>query len=112
MSAPLAINMARGEDITFTCTHQTSQTDSTPVNITAWTIAITIKDQSGNVTITKSGTVTGGAAGTYTWPIAAADTTGIKATVYSIDIWRTDSGSRREMGIGSFTVAPDVIYGS
>lgn len=112
MSAPLAISVAKGEDVLFSCLHQTSQSNTAPVDISTWTIAITIKDQSGNVYLTKSGTVTSGPSGSYVWPLVSADTVSLKSGTYSIDIWRVDSGSRREMGIGSFTVTPDVYFGS
>ncbi len=104
--AQLALTAALGETRTFRGTHQTSSTDTTPINITGFTITVTIKK--GATTITKSGTVTSGTLGTYTWPIAAADTVSLAIGDGAIDIWRTDAGSETLMAIGTFSILADV----
>lgn len=105
-AAPLKLTAYLGEDRLFTCTHQTSSTDTTVKNITGWTITVTIKK--GATTITKSGTVVLGTAGTFTWPLAAADTVSLAVGDGAMDIQRTDSGSVTVMGIGTLSILPEV----
>lgn len=107
--APLAISIGRGQDRTYSCTHQTSGSDATAINITGWTISATAKDDSGTVVLSKAGTVTNGAAGTYTWAVTASDTL-LTPAAYRLDIYRTDSGSRTLMGLGTWTVTSEVKY--
>lgn len=106
LAAQLALTAYLGEDRLFTCTHETSGTDTTVKTITGWTITVTIKK--GATTVTKSGTVTSGTAGTYTFPVASADTVSLGVGVASIDIQRTDSGSVTLMGIGDFSIIQEV----
>lgn len=61
--APLALEVTRGEDRTFAGTHQTSATNTTPVDITGWTLKFTAKDAKGNVKLTKSPSVISGPGG-------------------------------------------------
>lgn len=112
VAAP-ALACIRGEDRTYTLTHQTSATDTTAINITGFTISATISKtpitSGGSAVITKVGTVTNGAAGTYTVALAHADTL-IDPGSYILEIWRTDSGSKTQMALGTLTVGPDVLY--
>ncbi len=108
--APLSITVTRGEARTFNYTHQTSGTDSTPINIAGWTIVFTARDQTNTVVLTKSITVSSGPAGTYTWGVTATDTTR-DPTSYTCDIWRTDSGSETIMGLGTMVISADVRTG-
>jgi hypothetical protein len=112
MSAPLAIQMAKGEDLTFTCTHQQSQTNLAPMDITGWTISINIKDQVGNLALTKAATLTTPTSGQYSWSLVSADTLSLRSGTYTIDIWRIDTGGKRQMGAGQFTIMADVLFGS
>lgn len=105
--AQLALTAALGEDRTFAGTHQTSSTDTTAVNITGWTIVVTVKSPSA-VTVTLSGTVTLGTAGTYTWTITAANTVTLGVGVSRIDVWRTDAGAATLMAIGDFNITQEV----
>ncbi len=104
--AQLTLTAALGEDRTFAGTHQTSSTDDTPIDITGWTITVTIKK--GATTITKSGTVTSGTDGEYSWTLAAADTVSLAVGDGAIDVWRTNAGAATLMGIGTFSILQDV----
>ena len=111
MAATVNFTVGKGEEVTFAGVHETSESDDTPVDISGWTITITVKTRAGVAVFTKTGTVVLGSAGTYTWAVAYADTY-IASGVYDIDIWRTDVGGRREMAIGRFEITKDVLYGS
>lgn len=108
-AANLAITAARGEAVTYTCTHQTSGASTTPIDITGWTIKVTARDESGAVVITKTATITSGPSGTYTFPVTHADTS-IQPKAYALDIQRVDSGSERLMGLGTWTILREVLY--
>jgi hypothetical protein len=105
--AVLALQVTKGEDRVFAGTHQTSGTDTTPINITGWTMKFTVRDANKNILFTKTPSVSVGASGTYTFSVAAADTT-INPDTYPCDLWRTDSGLATVMGIGTLTIQPDV----
>lgn len=105
--ARIALECSRGEARTFAGTHQTSGSDTTAINITGWTISITVRDEGKITMFTKSGTVTSGPAGTYTFAVTATNTT-ISAKPYSIDIWRVDSGSETLMAVGTLTISDEV----
>jgi hypothetical protein len=110
--ADLALTVKKGEAVTFTGTHQVSATDATPVDITGWTIVVTVKSkEDGSIVFTKPATVTNGPTGKYSWSVVHADTN-IRAGLRDVDAWRTDPGAERSMGQGSFTIAQDVLYGS
>lgn len=108
-AAPLNLTIAKGEAVTFTCTHQTSAADTTAIDISGWTIVVTIEDEAGTTLITKAATVTSGPSGTYTFSVSHADTL-VEPAVYPVDIWRTDSGSETLMGYGKFRVTREVLY--
>ncbi len=114
--AQLALTAALGEDRTFAGTHYTSDptiaaTSTVPaatvVNITGWTLVTTIKNPAGT-TVTLSGTVTLGTAGTYTWTVTAANTVTLGVGVSRIDVWRTDAGAATLMAIGDFNITQEV----
>lgn len=105
--ARIQLECARGEARTFAGTHQTSGSDTTAINITGWTLVVTVRDENKAVMFTKSGTIVSGAAGTYTWPVTAANTL-ISPKPYSLDIWRTDAGSETLMAVGTLTVNDEV----
>lgn len=108
-AAPLNLSAAKGEAVTFTCTHEVSGSDPTVVDISGWTITVTAKDDSGTTVLGKSATVTSGPLGTYTFSVSHADML-LEPAVYSVDIWRTDSGSETLMGYGKFRVTREVLY--
>lgn len=109
-SATLDLAVEKGEDIVFTGTHQVSATDATVVDISGWTIVVTVKTADGVLLYTLAGTVVSGAAGTYSWPLTHTQTN-IASKYLQVDIWRTDSGSQREMAKGRLFIGPDVLYG-
>lgn len=104
--APLALTAALGEDRAFTGTHQTSSTDTTAINITGWTLVITIKK--GATTLTISGSVTLGTAGTYAWTLTAANSVALAVGDGAIDVWRTDAGAATLMAVGTISILPEV----
>ena len=108
--ALLNLSTARGEARTYNGTHQVSATDSTPVNITSWTIKVQAKDFNGNVVLDKTATVTSGPSGTYSFAVTHADTATVGPGNYNMDIYRTDSGSETLMCYGAWNVTPDVRY--
>ena len=108
-SAQLSFSCARGEAVTINCTHVTSATDATAINITGWTLKLTARDDNGNIFIDEAGTVISGAAGTYSFTLTHAETMRPRKS-YQFDIWRTDSGSEKIMGLGFFTVTDEVYY--
>jgi len=104
------LTVARGEDRTYVGTHQTSATDATPIDVTNWTIQLTVKtDPSGAPVLSKTATVTNGPAGTYTIAVAHAETL-LDPGTYVMDIWRTNSGMQTLMGYGNLIVLPDLLY--
>lgn len=107
LAAQIAATAYLGETRTFAWTHQTSETDTTAVNITGWTIIVTLKNVS-LTTVTISGTVTLGTAGTYTWIITAANTVTLGVGDCKVDVWRTNSGSETLMAIGTFAIVQEV----
>lgn len=106
--ATLNISVARGSAKTYNFTHQTSGSNTAAVNITGWTITVTVRNADGSLLFTKTASVVSGAAGTYTWSVTKANTN-VTPTSYPMDIWRTDSGSETLMGVGQFTITPEVL---
>ncbi len=107
--ASLNLSAAKGETVTFPFTHQVSAADDTAIDISGWTILMTVKDHAGTVLISKTATVTSGPSGTYTLSLTHADML-LAFNVYPVDLWRTDSGSETLMGYGKFHVTRDVLY--
>jgi hypothetical protein len=107
LAAQIAATAYLGETRTFTWTHQVSETDTTPVNITGWTLTVTLKNVA-LTTVTIAGTVTLGTAGTYSWILTAANTVTLGVGDCKIDVWRTNAGSETLMAIGTFSIATEV----
>ncbi len=107
--ANLDLSAAKGETVTFPFVHQVSAADDTAVDISGWTIVMTVKDDAGTVLLSKSATVTSGPSGTYTISVSHADML-LEFNKYPVDIWRTDSGSETLMGYGKFRVTREVLY--
>jgi hypothetical protein len=101
MATNTALEMAVGEDITL------SLSMSPVVDITAWTITFTVARDVNTPApklLTKSASIVSGPAGTFSVAMLAADTVAIAPCVYHWDAWRTDSGSARRLGYGTFTL--------
>jgi hypothetical protein len=90
----------RGEDVTLNFTM------SPVVDISGWTLVFNIRDErlTGDSLLTASGSVTSGAGGTFSIPLAAADTDNLDPDEYAWDVWRTDSGSAAVLALGTITV--------
>lgn len=106
--ARLNLITAKGEARTYSGTHQTSATDTTPIDITGWTIKVTAKDEGGRVVLNKTATIVNGATGSYQFSVTHADTL-VTPSAYRVDIQRT-SGAETLMGLGTWTVTPEVLY--
>lgn len=109
-AAAIGLRCARGEAVTFPLTHQTSESNTTPKDITGWTIAGTAKDENGNIVFSLAGAVVSGPAGTYTLSVTHAQTL-VEPKSYRLDVWRTDGSSETLMGIGTITIDQNVLYG-
>lgn len=109
MSAVLSFTVAKGEDIVFsgTLVQPPGVFPGGPINITGYTLLVTILTPTGGAFLTKAGTLTTPTAGQFTWPLARVDTLSATAGVYSVDIWRTDTGFQRELGKGTLTITGD-----
>ncbi len=105
--AALTLTVTRGEARTFNGTHQTSATDTTAINITGWTLLVTVRDLLGRVLFSTAATVVSGLSGTYSFAFTAAQTT-LEPASYPCDLWRTDSGSETIMGLGTLQITSDV----
>ena len=100
-------SVTRGEAKTFTGTHQTSATNTTPINLTGWTMVFTARLADNRVLFSKTVSIVVAGSGTYSFSLTASDTT-ITPGNYTADIWRTDSGSETIMCQGILTVNSDV----
>jgi hypothetical protein len=111
MAATNNLTVYKGETVTQPFAHVVEDT-TTPVNITGWTIAFTLRYRATDVAalLTVSGQIVSGPAGTYTVSLTHAQTVGLAAGVYAYDIQRTDVGSEAVMSIGRFTVTQEVLY--
>lgn len=77
-------------------------------NITGWTIQFNVEASGGQI-ITKTATVTSGAAGTFTVALTAADTN-IRIGTYQYDAWRIDVGSERVLAVGQLVISDVAKY--
>ncbi len=109
MPAYALLEHAVGEDVTATVTF------TTVTAIAGWAIKFTVQDRDGNVQFTKvTGggiTITDGVNGIFTVAILRADTSSLAAGSYRYDIWRTDSGSERELTAGEYRLNRSVSGG-
>lgn len=111
MSATNHLTIYKGEAVVQPFTHVLEGT-TTPVNITGWTIAFTVRKKPTDTAtlLTVPGAVVSGPAGTYTVSLTHAQTVPLTAGVYAYDIQRTDATSEAVMSIGRFTVTQEVLY--
>lgn len=110
-AAFLEWSCGKGEAVTFPAYVTVSRKDLTRVDITGWTITVTVYNADGSVLFTKTATPTNALTGDYAWTVTHADTN-VAAGVRPVDVWRTDSGSERELGSGTFVIIPDGRYGN
>lgn len=112
--------IARGEDKSFPMVHVISASDSTPINLTGWTIRIKVKRKDGTVVVEKAatlgatladGSTVAASAGGYTWGLTNAESN-ITPGLCKIDIFRVDAGVIRAMAIGTIELVDDVRYGT
>jgi hypothetical protein len=101
MATNTALEMAVGEDVTLALTM------SPIVDISGWTITFTVARDVNTPSpklITKTASIVSGPAGTFSVAMQAVDTSAIVPGVYQWDAWRTDTGSNRRLGYGTFTL--------
>jgi hypothetical protein len=104
--ASASFECARGEDYQITWTIQTSDLDTTPVDITGWTFNITVKRNPWDATasvITPTITIVTAASGSVKAVFAAADTLLLNGD-YVYDFWRTNAGAASLLCDGVFSV--------
>lgn len=113
-AASITVTVGKGDSLVVNATHEVSASDTTPVNISGWTIAVDIRQHVGDqsVLLTLAATVVSGPAGTYTFTFTHAQTLALWAGDFAISIFRTDVGSEREMAVGTLTVEGNARYGS
>jgi len=102
-STPISIN--RGEDITLNFTAYTTDTGTTPEDITGWTLVFTVAEASNSATklITKTCSIASAVAGTFTATLLSADTN-IAPGRYWADVYRTNAGYVRCLYTGPFNI--------
>lgn len=104
--ATATFDCVKGEDYQINWTVQTSDTNTTPVDITGWTFAMTVKRQAADTTasvITPTITTLVAASGTLKAVFAAASTANLDGD-YIFDLWRTNAGSVTCLCSGRFSV--------
>ena len=111
MAAYVSFLVGKGEAATFFGTHQKTEKDSSPKDITGYTILVTAKHPDGTVAFAVPGAVLVGNAGTYSWSVTSVQTN-IAHDTLDIDIWRTDAGNEELMALGKFVIGQNVKYGS
>lgn len=94
----------RGEDATFTLTGE----DNT--NPSAWALLVSISTGSGAAIVLSTTTVTVGGAGPYTltFGFTRAQTSLLTKSQYSLDVWRTDTGSAIRIAGGTVDIETPV----
>jgi hypothetical protein len=108
MPASLKLAVAKGEAVTYTCTHRASQNGAVK-DISGWTIQVNIALAGTPLQITAA--VVDGPNGVYAWSLTHAQTN-VGEQVVSMDIFRIDAGSETEMASGTFEIRKDTKYGS
>lgn len=95
----------RGEDVTLNFT-MTPLTD-----ITGWTMSFRVKAKLEDASVLLgpiNASITTAAAGTFSVPLTAAQTSTLPVGTYDYDVWRTDSGSAATLDLGKLTVKGSV----
>lgn len=108
-AARIALEAYQGEDYVATGTHRVSEGGAV-VNITGWTIVLTIKrlPTDSPAVLSVNGVVPTGTDGVYTVSLTAAQTAALGVGDYHCDVWRTNSGAKTELAIGFFSVLQPV----
>jgi hypothetical protein len=108
--------MAALNDITFFKGEavQLNFTMDPVVDITGWTITLTIKvnnsDAAAVLTVTPAQIISA-AGGQFRLSLTHAQTAALTGNgTYAYDVWRTDSGSEVVLSYGVITVTQDVLY--
>lgn len=106
MARSANVSVFRGEDPTISFTTYTTDTGTTPQNISGWTILLTVakKRNSTDKLLSKAGSIVSESDGTFTVTIEDTDLDPIEPGTYFWDVWRTDAGSERCLGYGQFQV--------
>lgn len=109
MAARNDLTIYKGESVTLPFRHVTEGTTS-PIDITGWTLACTIKKVEGDTAAILTPTVSMVAplTGDYAVVLTVAQTGGLEAGIYVYDVWRTDTGSEAPISYGTFTVLRSV----
>lgn len=100
------LEVFRGEDITLSGTIYTTDTGSTPEDITGWTLVLTVAEARNSTAklLTKSGVLVTPASGTFSVTIADTELDDIPPGSYFWDLWRTDAGYERVLISGAFNL--------
>lgn len=96
----------KGEDYQITWTIQTSDTNTTAVDITGWTFALKVKERAVDADpslITPTITIVTPLSGLVKAVFAAVDTLTLNGD-YEYSFWRTNSGSVSCLSAGIFSV--------
>lgn len=106
MARTANLSIFRGEDATINFTAYTTDTGSTPQDITGWTLAFTVarKRNSTDKLLTVACSILVAASGTFKAVLADTLTDGLEPGIYFWDVWRTDSDNERCLGYGSFRI--------
>lgn len=106
MARSTNIVVFRGEDVILNFTAYTTDTGTTAENITGWTLYFTVarKRNSTDKLLSIACVLLVAASGTFKATIADTDLDGLEPGIYFWDVWRTDAGSERCLGYGSFKI--------
>lgn len=88
-------------------------TMSPVVDITGWTITMTIRVNANDaaVVLTKTpATIILAAAGTFKFTLSSAETKALSVGNYAYDIQRVDAGSESVLSIGDLAIIQEVLY--
>ena len=107
--ANAAISIYTGEDATITVTIYSDAAQTTPQNITGWSIQFVVHGQGfATAIITKTVgngiTLTTPASGVLTITLAAADTASLIPGQYTFSIARTDTGAAANLTEGNLNL--------
>lgn len=105
MARTANLSIFRGEDSTINFTAYTTDTGSTPQDITGWTLVFTVSEAPNSATklIQKTCSHLVDASGTFKATITPTDTN-IQPGIYAWDVYRTDSDNVRCLGSGFFKI--------
>jgi hypothetical protein len=110
--ATVHLQAAKGEARTYIGTqHASGDPLAAVTDISGWTIVLTVRRQtSGQILLQKTASLLSPTVGTYQFVVNATETRHAVGA-YPLDIWRTDPGSERQIGFGTWTISPVVKHG-